>query len=444
MDTLKYFIKTYGCQMNVHDSERMAGQLEGMGYQATADEANADIILLNTCSVREKADQKLFTKLGRLQQLKSQKPDLILGVCGCIAQREAEGIFSRAPFVDLVLGPRAVPLLSRMIADHLDSGSQQICTEMPKEFDRDLAFVRQSSVVGYVTIMEGCNKFCSFCIVPYTRGREVSRPVDLVLAEVRDLVAQGYREVHLLGQNVNAYHDRDADITFAQLLDQVARIEGVLRIRFVTSHPNHLGEDIAQVMAAHAAICKSVHLPPQSGSDRILALMRRRYSRSEYLGTVTMLKKYMKSIALSGDVIVGFPGETEDDFKETLSLIDEVGYASLYSFVFSPRPGTKAEELPDDIAPEVKLERLHRLQERQSAIQYQVHRRMVGTEQMVLFDGRNPKREGQLVGRTEGNLVVNMEAPDGCIGRLLPVRIIDAGPHSLTAEFADSLTNTIR
>jgi tRNA-2-methylthio-N6-dimethylallyladenosine synthase len=393
--------------------------------------------------VREKADQKLFTKLGRLAELKERRPEIIVGVCGCIAQREAEGIFARARHVDLVLGPRAVPRLARMIGDHLETGAQQICTEMPKEFDRTLAFVRHSGVVGYVTIMEGCNKFCSFCIVPYTRGREVSKPVGLVLEEVRGLAQQGFPEVQLLGQNVNAYHDREAGVSFADLLERVAAIEGIERVRFVTSHPNHLGEDIARVMAERDNICKSVHLPPQSGSDRILGAMRRRYSRAEYMGTVNMLKKHMKSIALSGDVIVGFPGETEDDFKETLSMIEEVGYASLFSFVFSPRPGTRAEEMADDVPAEVKLERLHRLQARQSAIQYEVHRRMVGTEQKVLFDGRNPKREGQLVGRTEGNLVVNIEAPDGCIGRLLPVQIIDAGPHSLTAEFPDSLTKTI-
>lgn len=437
----RYFIKTYGCQMNVHDSERMAGLLESMGYEQAGDELQANLILINTCSVREKADQKLFTKLGRMGKLKERNQDLVLGVCGCIAQRDAEQIFKRTPFVDLVLGPRAVARLPRMIEDYMETGEQQICTDLPNEFDRHTAFVRKSSVLGYVTVMEGCNKFCSFCIVPYTRGREISKPIDFIIEEVQTLADSGYKEVHLLGQNVNAYFDKDTRVNFAELLRRVSDIEGIERIRFVTSHPNHLSEEIIGVMAERENICKAIHLPPQSGSDKILKLMKRRYTLAEYLDTVDLLKRHMKNISLSGDIIVGFPGETEDDFRQTLDLLEEVEFASLFSFVFSSRPGTKAEQLADDVPPATKLERLHRLQELQSSIQFRHHKEMIGTEQLVLLDGVNPKKEGQLIGRTEGNLVVNVEAPDEYVGHLLKVSITDAGPHSLQGIPAVALTN---
>lgn len=430
--------------MNVHDSERMAGMLQSLGYSQTDHEEEANFILLNTCSVREKADQKLFTKLGRIGKQKGQNGDLIVAVAGCIAQRAAKEILQRAPFVDLVLGPRAVPQLSRMITDFYDTGQKQICTDFPKEFDDNRAYVRKSSILGYVTVMEGCNKFCSYCIVPFTRGREVSKPVKMVMDEVFELADQGYKEVHLLGQNVNAYHDKASGTSFANLLEKVSDIEGIERIRFITSHPNHLTEEIIRVMAERENICNAIHLPPQSGSTRILKGMKRRYSREEYLQTVDKLKYYMSSIALSGDIIVGFPGETDDDFKETLTLLEECQFSSLFSFVYSPRPGTKAEFLTDNVTNEERLERLHTLQELQAGIQLKKHHEMVGTEQLVLFDGISQKHKEQLVGRTEGNLVVNMVAPQECIGRILPVTITDAGPHSLIAEFSPCLTNTIK
>lgn len=444
MNAPKYFIQTYGCQMNVHDSERMAGMLESMGYLPVQSEEDANFILLNTCSIREKADHKLFTKLGRLSELKNGSGELVIAVAGCIAQRAAKEILQRAPFVDLVLGPRAVPQLPRMIEDYFDSGEKQICTDLPKDFDQPRAFVRTSSVVGYVTVMEGCNKYCSYCIVPFTRGHEVSKPVDMVLQEVQDLADNGYKEIHLLGQNVNAYDYKPAGVDFAQLLHLVADVDGIERIRFITSHPNHLKEGIARAMAERDNICKAVHLPPQSGNTRILKEMRRRYTREEYLDTVHMLRDYMPDIALSGDFIVGFPGETDEEFEDTMSLLEEVRFASLFSFLFSPRPGTKAENFPDDVPYRVKQNRLHRLQELQSSIQLEIHKQLVGTEQKVLFDGKSAKYDGQITGRTEGFQVVNVEAPEGCIGRILPVKITYAGPHSLKAEFAAALTSAVQ
>jgi len=438
-----FYIKTYGCQMNVHDSERMSGMLTAMGYQQTDDDTEAAIILFNTCSIREKADQKLFSDLGRVAKIKNNNEDLIIGVCGCIAQRMAEDLFKRSPEVDLVLGPRAVPRLPRMIQDHLDTGEQQICTEMPKDFDDNRVYKRLSSVIGYVTVMEGCNKYCTYCIVPFTRGHEVSKPLHMIQEEVSQLVDQGYCEIQLLGQNVNAYKDKASGTSFADLLAHVSDIPGVERIRFVTSHPNHLTEDIVQVMAERENICKSLHLPPQSGSTEVLAAMKRRYSREEFIETVDMLRRYMPDIALSGDIIVGFPGETESDFAMTMSLLEEVQFTSLFSFIFSPRPGTKAEHMEDTVPYDVKLARLQRLQQYQSDVQFKFHRRLVGTTQKVLFDGHSAKNEGQVTGRTEGNHVVNVEGEAGIIGRILPVDITYAGPHSLRGNFAASLTNTL-
>lgn len=438
-----YYIKTFGCQMNVHDSERMAGILNSMGYHQAADETEASIILFNTCSIREKAEQKLFSDLGRTIRLKNRNPDVIIGVCGCIAQRLAEELFAKIREVDIVLGPRAVPRLGELIKEHLVTGEKQICTEMPKSFDEQRAYARNSSVVGYLTIMEGCNKYCSYCIVPFTRGHEVSKPVDMVLAEVRDMVAEGIQEVQLLGQNVNAYNDKESGTTFSGLLERVSEIPGVARIRFVTSHPNHLTEDIVKVMADRDSICNAIHLPPQSGSTSILKAMRRRYSREEFMQTIDLLRSYMPEIAISGDIIVGFPGETEEDFEQTMSMLAEVEFASLFSFVFSPRPGTKAADMKDDVPYAVKLARLQRLQEFQGAVQLSHHRRLAGQTLDVLFDGRSAKVEGQLTGRTEGNHVVNAIAPEGCVGRIMPVQIVSAGPHSLIGELAPSLTKAI-
>lgn len=434
MNQLKYFIKTYGCQMNVHDSERMAGILESMGYSPCDLEEEADIILLNTCSVREKADHKLFTKLGRIALLKKEKEDLVVGVCGCIAQKEAEEIFKKVPFVNLVVGPRAVSQLHRLLDDFHETGERQICIDLPKDFEKDQAFVRSSSHQGFVTAMEGCNKFCTYCIVPYTRGREISRPAEMILNEVKNLAAEGYREIHLLGQNVNAYHDKISDIEFSELLERVSDIEGIKRIRFITSHPRHLTEDIVKVMAERDNICNAIHLPPQSGSSQVLQAMNRRYSREEYLGKIDLLKSYMPDIALSGDIIVGFPGETAEDFAETMSLLEQVRFASLFSFVYSVRPGTKAEKMEDNVSLQEKLDRLHQLQELQSRIQYKKHQEMIGTIQNVLFDGKSAKRDGQLIGRTEGNLVVNIIADESLIGEIRQVEIVDAGPHHLRAE----------
>jgi tRNA-2-methylthio-N6-dimethylallyladenosine synthase len=430
--------------MNVHDSEEMAGILECMGYVPAADEEDADIILLNTCSVREKADQKLFTKLGRIGKLKSRKPHLIVGVCGCIAQREGEAVFRRAPFVDLVLGTRAISRLPILLREVEESGGGRCFIEMSDEIGTQSVYRRSSSVIAYVTIMEGCNNFCSYCIVPFVRGRETSRPSISILAEVEQLADDGYREVHLLGQNVNSYYDAINRTTFAGLLKQVAHVRGISRIRFITSHPKDFTYDIAEVMAEEATVCNAIHLPAQSGSDAVLAAMNRQYTRRGYLDRIEILKNHLKSVSLSSDFIAGFPGESEKDFRQTLNLAEEVGYSQLFTFIYSPRPGTSAAGLEDNIPRAVKVERLIRLQELQNRIQSEKNSMMVGSDLEVLVDGASAKAGGQMTGRTEGNIVVNFDAPTEILGKIVRLRITEAGIHSLRGRIAGELDKNTR
>ncbi|HUX06126.1 MAG TPA: tRNA (N6-isopentenyl adenosine(37)-C2)-methylthiotransferase MiaB [Acidobacteriota bacterium] len=436
--TGRYYIHTFGCQMNVHDSEHLAGVLETLGYQAAECEEEADVIFLNTCSVREKADQKLFTKLGRVRLLKRSNPDLIVGVSGCIAQREGERLFDRAPHTDIVLGTRAIsrlPVLLQEFKQKRESGGGGVSfVELEGNLSDSAIFVRGSKAVAYVTIMEGCDNFCSYCIVPHVRGREISRPAGNILEEVRRLAENGYVEIQLLGQNVNSYNDENSGMDFAGLLDNVARISGIDRIRFITSHPKDFTEGVAEVMARHDNICNAIHLPPQSGSDSILKAMNRKYTRMDYLNKVKVLKKHLKNVSVSGDFICGFPGENEADFKLSLDLLAEVRFSNLFTFVYSPRPGTKAAELDDDVAREVKVERLQRMQQLQERIQRENHGKMVGMTQPVLIEGESAHGGGQLCGRTEGNLVVNLTASKDLIGRIIPVEIIEAGSHSLSGR----------
>ena len=440
--TGSYYIHTFGCQMNVHDSEYLAGILETLGYQAAACEEEADIIFLNTCSVREKADQKLFTKLGRVRLMKRANPNLIVGVSGCIAQREGERLFDRAPHTDIVLGTRAIsrlPVLLEELRQKRDSGGGGVSfLELTDDLPGSAVFVRGSKAVAYVTIMEGCDNFCSYCIVPLVRGREISRPAESILEEVRQLAEKGYVEVQLLGQNVNSYRDENAGFDFAALLDEVARVGGISRLRFITSHPKDFDESIAAVMAQHDNICSAIHLPPQSGSDRILKAMSRKYTRKEYLNKVEVLKDYLKNVSISGDFICGFPGESEEDFKLSLDLAGEVGFSQLFTFIYSPRPGTKAESLDDDVSRGVKVDRLQHLQELQLRIQRKKHERLVGTIEPVLIEGESARGGGQLCGRTEGNLVVNLTAPRELIGKIVSVEIGEAGGYSLGGRIAGS------
>ncbi len=442
-ELVTFRIETWGCQMNEHDSERMAGVLRSLGLAPARSEGDADVILLNTCSVREKAAQKVFTRLGQLRRHKARRPHVILGVCGCVAQQEQERIFARAPFVDLVMGPRRIAALPELIAASRRKGRAMGLFDPHESLVPEPGAVsRVSRTRAYVTVMEGCNKNCAFCIVPVTRGREACRPPASILNEVRACVSQGLVEVQLLGQNVNAWrHGGQETWDFTRLLASVARSPGVRRVRFTTSHPLHFKSSIVEAMASHATICRSLHLPAQSGSDRVLKMMRRGYTRAEYLERVRRLRASVEDVALSTDLIVGFPGETADDFARTMELVREVGFDSIFSFLYSPRPGTTASSMPDDVELPVKKERLHRLQEFQEGIQRARNLAYVGRLVEVLVEGPASRPGGQLCGRTSQNHVVNFEGGPELVGRLVTVRITRAAAHSLAGSLDITLTS---
>ncbi len=435
----KVFIKTFGCQMNEYDSARMADVLAAAeGYEPTANPEEADLILFNTCSVREKAQEKVFTDLGLVKHLKGRKPDLVIGVGGCVASQEGEAIVRRAPYVDLVFGPQTLHRLPEMIARRRATGRAQVDVSFPEieKFDR-LPPPRMEGPTAYVSVMEGCSKYCSFCVVPYTRGEEVSRPLADVLAEVAGLAAQGVREVTLLGQNVNAYRgamEDGGEADLALLLELVAEVPGIERIRFTTSHPREFTDRLIEAYARVPKLASHVHLPVQSGSDRILAAMKRGYTVLEYKSIVRRLRAVRLDITIATDFIVGFPGETEADFEATMRLIEEVGFDHSFSFVYSPRPGTPAASLPDDTPQEVKLERLYRLQERIRAHAAAISAAMVGSVQRVLVEGPSKKDPRELTGRTGNNRAVNFPADPRLIGHMVEVRITAALPNSLRGE----------
>jgi tRNA-2-methylthio-N6-dimethylallyladenosine synthase len=432
----KVFIRTFGCQMNEYDSARMADVLAATeGMEKTDDPAQADVILFNTCSIREKAQEKVFHDLGRVRHLKRSNPALVIGVGGCVASQEGAAIVARAPFVDLVFGPQTLHRLPELIARRRESGRPQVDVSFPEieKFD-SLPPARVEGASAFVSIMEGCSKYCSFCVVPYTRGDEVSRPLADVLAEVAGLAEQGVREVTLLGQNVNAYRGAmdDGDKSdLALLIETVAGIPGIERIRFTTSHPREFGQRLIDTYARVPALAGQVHLPVQSGSDRILAAMKRGYTVLEFKSIVRRLRQARPGISISSDFIVGFPGETDADFDLTMKLIDEVGFDGSFSFLFSPRPGTPAADLPDDTPQAVKLERLSRLQRRIEAQAFTVSESMVGSRQRVLVEGTSRKDARELAGRTENNRVVNFAGPAALVGRYADVVIAGALPHSL-------------
>jgi tRNA-2-methylthio-N6-dimethylallyladenosine synthase len=431
-DAKKLFVKTYGCQMNVYDSERMAEALGTKGYVTTEMVEDADMILLNTCHIREKASEKLYSDLGRLRALKVVKPDLKVGVAGCVAQAEGEEILRRSPVVDLVVGPQAYHRLPAMV----EAGGRQVDTDFPVEdkFQALPARRAQRGPTAFLTVQEGCDKFCAFCVVPYTRGAEVSRPVARLLEEARGLVAQGVREITLLGQNVNAYHGAGPDGVWglARLVREMARIEGLARIRYTTSHPNDMDDDLIAAHGEVPQLMPYLHLPVQSGSDRILKAMNRKHTADAYLRLVERIRAARPDILFSSDFIVGFPGETEADFQATLDLIRAVGFGAAFSFRYSARPGTPAAEktpVPDDLA----LGRLHVLQALVTAEQQAAQAAMVGREVSVLYEkpGRMP---GQITGKSDHLHAVHVRDPLGRIGDVARVRIVASAANSLAGE----------
>jgi tRNA-2-methylthio-N6-dimethylallyladenosine synthase len=438
----KVFIKTFGCQMNEYDSDKMADVLNAAeGMVKTDTPEDADVILLNTCSVREKAQEKVFSDLGRFRALKRNKPDLVIGVGGCVASQEGEAIIKRAPYVDVVFGPQTLHRLPDLLNKRRDSGRAQVDISFPEieKFDH-MPPARVEGPTAFVSIMEGCSKYCSYCVVPYTRGEEVSRRFDDVLAEVAGLEAQGVKEITLLGQNVNAYRGAmvDGEIAdFALLIEYIAEFPGIERIRFVTSHPKEFTQRLIDAYAKVPKLVNHLYLPAQHGSDRILAAMKRGYTSLEYKSVIRRLREIRPNIAVSSDFIVGFPGETDADFEATMKLIEHVGYDNSYSFIFSPRPGTPAANLHDDTPHEVKQQRLLRLQ---AAINNNVRKfseALVGSVQRILVEGTSKRDANELQGRTECNRVVIFEGgPNSArlIGQMIDVKVTHANPYSVRGE----------
>ncbi|MBM4967910.1 tRNA (N6-isopentenyl adenosine(37)-C2)-methylthiotransferase MiaB [Vibrio parahaemolyticus] len=435
----KLLIKTWGCQMNEYDSSKMADLLNAAnGYELTEEPEEADVLLLNTCSIREKAQEKVFHQLGRWKTLKDKKPGVVIGVGGCVATQEGDHIRERAPYVDVIFGPQTLHRLPEMIKQSQTDDAPVMDISFPEieKFDR-LPEPRAEGATAFVSIMEGCSKYCTYCVVPYTRGEEVSRPMDDVLFEIAQLAEQGVREVNLLGQNVNAYRGpmHDGEIcSFAELLRLVASIDGIDRIRFTTSHPLEFTDDIIAVYEDTPELVSFLHLPVQSGSDRILTMMKRPHTAIEYKSIIRKLRKARPDIQISSDFIVGFPGETDKDFQDTMKLIKDVDFDMSFSFIFSPRPGTPAADYPCDIPEQVKKERLYKLQQTINAQAMRYSRLMLGTEQRVLVEGPSKKNLMELRARTENNRVVNFEGSADLIGQFVDVKITDVFANSLRGE----------
>ncbi len=437
----KYLIQTFGCQMNVHDSETIAGILEQMGYTSCEREQDADIILINTCAVRENAEDKVFGTLGRLKQLKVEKPDLILGVCGCMSQEESvvNRLLQKYQHVDLIFGTHNIHRLPYLLQNALYS-KEMVVEVWSKEGDvvENMPKVRSDGLRAWVNIMYGCDKFCTYCIVPYTRGKERSRRPEDVLNEIRDLARKGYQEVTLLGQNVNAYGKDFTDInyTFADLMDDVRKI-GIPRVRFTTSHPRDFDDHLIEVLAKRGNLVEHIHLPVQSGSSEVLKMMARKYTREEYLELVRKIKEVIPDVVLTTDIIVGFPGETEEQFEETLSLVREVEYDSAFTFIYSPREGTPAAKMKDDIPMEVKKERLQRLNDLQNEISRKKNEALRGKVVEVLVEGESKKNPNVLSGRTRTNKLVNFTGPKHLIGKFVHVRIDEPQTWTLKGVWVD-------
>lgn len=437
----KLFVKTFGCQMNEYDSDKMHDVLhDSHGLEVTDDVAEADVILVNTCSIREKAQEKLFSELGRWRLLKEKNPNLVIGVGGCVASQEGDQIWQRAPYVDMIFGPQTLHRLPEMYNDVVENQQSVVDISFPEieKFDR-LPEPRADGPTAFVSIMEGCSKYCTFCVVPYTRGEEVSRPLDDVLTEIVQLAEQGVREINLLGQNVNAYRGvmHTGEICdFARLIEYVAVIDGIDRIRYTTSHPMEFTDALIDVYSRVPELVNHLHLPVQSGSDRILALMKRNHTVLEYKSRIRKLRQVRPDISLSSDFIIGFPGETDKDFEATMNLIADIGYDQSFSFIYSARPGTPAANLVDETPMSVKKERLQLLQNRINQMASNISRKMVGTTQLVLVEGTSRKNPDEICGRTENNRIVNFSGDPSLIGQFVSLTITDALPNSLRGELS--------
>jgi len=437
----KLHIQTHGCQMNEYDSSEMADVLRASHQlEKTLYPEEADVLLMNTCSIRERSQEKFFSELGRWRELKEKNPHLIIGVGGCVASQEGAAILQRAPYVDLIFGPQTLHRLGEMVSEVKAKRKAVVDISFPEieKFDA-LPQPRAEGVTALVSIMEGCSKYCSFCVVPYTRGEEISRPLDDVIAEIMNLAEQGVREVNLLGQNVNDYRGElheggTADL--ATLIHYVSAIPGIVRIRYMTSHPLAFSKNLIQAYADIPALANHLHLPVQSGSDRILAAMKRGYTAIEYKSKIRQLRKVRPNISVTSDFIIGFPGETEADFEDTMNLIYDVGFDNSYSFIYSARPGTPAAKLPDDVSLEVKKQRLAILQNRILLNTKRISEAMVGTTETILVTGPSRKNAAKLSGRTENNRVVNFFGDAELIGKLIPIKIVEALPNSLRGELA--------
>jgi tRNA-2-methylthio-N6-dimethylallyladenosine synthase len=438
----KYRIETYGCQMNYHDSEQMAGLLEAAGYESASEDADADVFVINTCSVRDRAEQQLYTRLGELRVLGQETGrDAIVAVTGCVAQQEGARLLERSRLVDVVLGTRRVRMLPMLVAQAATAHQPQLDLGAHDDVAFPFGLTRRGDPVrAWVTIIEGCNEYCSFCVVPYTRGHERMRPKSEILAEVRAAADSGRREVQLLGQIVNHYQaPDDSRCDFAGLLEAVSQVPGIERVRFASPHPRHVSARLIEVIRDVPQVCKHLHLPVQSGSSRVLRAMRRRYTRDEYLALVDHVRQGVPGIALSTDMIVGFPSETAEEFDETLSLTSQVRFQSMFAFKYSPRPNTLAlKRLPDDVAEAEKTRRIVALNQLQRGIQIELHAAVVRTTVDVLVDASSRRRGSELSGRTSGNTVVNLPGEPSWIGRMLPVVIERAGPNSLWGRAANA------
>ncbi len=444
----KLYIQTNGCQMNEYDSEKMRDLLlASNGMELTDFPEQADVLLLNTCSIREKAQEKVYSAVGRWKKIKDKRPNVIIGVGGCVASQEGAALQKRAPYVDIVFGPQTLHRLPELLNQARNGAKHVVDISFPEieKFD-SLPAPRAEGPKAYVSVMEGCSKYCTYCVVPYTRGEEVSRPLDDVILEISALAKQGVREINLLGQNVNAYRGtmQDGDIAgFALLLHYVAAVDGIDRIRFTTSHPLEFTDDIIEAFAEIPELVNHLHLPVQSGSNRILAEMKRGHKREDYLEIMRKIKAVRPGISLSSDFIVGFPGETEQDFADTMDLIEEVGYDFSYSFIFSPRPGTPAANFADEVSKEVKEQRLQQLKQRLNDLTMAYSEAMIGTVQSVLAEGVSRKNPLHLTGRTENNRAVNFAAHPRLIGQFVDVLILEALPNSLRGRVVDSSVDKI-
>ena len=438
----KLHIRTFGCQMNEYDTQKMADVLKtSHGLELTDVDTEADVLLLNTCSVRERAQEKVFSHLGMWRKLKAKRPELVIGVGGCVASQEGDAILKRAPYVDLIFGPQTLHRLPQMLSEATKKHKSVVDVSFPEieKFDF-MPEPKSDGASAYVSIMEGCSKYCTFCVVPYTRGEEFSRPFDDIITEIAQLAEQGVREVNLLGQNVNAYrgimHD-DAVADLALLINYVAAIEGIDRIRYTTSHPIEMNDNLIQAYAEIPELVSHLHLPVQSGSDRILAQMKRKHTALEYKATIRKIREVRPDMCFSSDFIIGFPGETDKDFEDTMNLIADVGFDLSYSFIYSPRPGTPASSLPDDVPDDVKKERLKILQTRINQQTLNISENMMDTVQRVLVTRASRKDETEVSGRTENNRVVNFKADKSLIGQFANVKITEVRPNSLRGELVE-------